>query len=236
MAIPLYLAKTAAEFASAQEQPTHLAWMACHFSPYGTGLTNVPTDLPKGSLLILNDRTPVHGHDPVRIRETLEEAVTALGCCGVLLDFQRPDYEEAKEIARELLNLPCPVCVSDIYAREHNCPVFLPPIPLTTPPEEYLAPWQGREIWLEAAACCAAITITESGCKETPYQSDGAFPFWDEALYCHYRIELLDDSVRFFLSRNKDDLTRLLENSAVFGVTQAVGLWQELIDDSPALP
>ena len=228
MAIPLYLAKTAAEFATNAEQPEKLAWMACHFSPYGTGLTNLPPQLPDGSLLILNDRTPVHGHDAKRIRETLEEAVTQLSCCGLLLDFQRPDCPETEIIVKELLTLPCPVCVSDLYARELDCPIFLPPVPLTVPVEEYLSPWQGREIWLEAATGCVSFTVTENGCSVSPFQQKGDFPFRDERLHCHYRTELRDDSAIFHVSRSKADLVALLEESSSFGVAKAVGLWQEL--------
>ena len=53
--IRLNLAMTAAELGAAP-LPSHPAWMACHFSPYSTGLTNLPPKLPQDSLLILNDR------------------------------------------------------------------------------------------------------------------------------------------------------------------------------------
>ena len=54
MAIRTYLAMTASEFAKADPLPPHVAWMACHFSPYDSGLTNLPRKLPTNSLLILN--------------------------------------------------------------------------------------------------------------------------------------------------------------------------------------
>lgn len=228
MAIPLYLSMTAAEFWGCRNLPTHTAWMACHFSPYGTGLTNLPTHLPKEALLILNDRTPVHGHDPKQIRQILADAVAALGCRAVLLDLQRAGSWETAAIVKEALSLPCPVCVSDIYARELDCPVFLPPVPLTCYPEEYLSPWQGREIWLEAATQSAAYTVTKTGCADSPCPAAGDFPFRDERLQCHYRTELKEDSVRFSIQRTKNDLTALLEQCAAFGVTTGVGLWQEL--------
>ena len=120
MEIPLYLSMTAVEFSQCRILPDHTAWMACHFSPYGTGLTNLPTHLPKNSLLILNDRTPIHRHNPKQIRQILEEVVTALDCSGILLDLQRRDCPEAKEIIRQLLTLPYPVGVSDNYAKEFS--------------------------------------------------------------------------------------------------------------------
>ena len=67
MAMARYLAMTAAEMMGGAPLPGKTAWMACHFSPYSTGLCNLPAALPPGSLLILNDRTPIHGHDPERI-------------------------------------------------------------------------------------------------------------------------------------------------------------------------
>ena len=52
MAIAQYLAMTAAEMIGSTFLPQKAAWMACHFSPYSTGLCNLPSALPPGSLLI----------------------------------------------------------------------------------------------------------------------------------------------------------------------------------------
>ena len=117
MAIHTYLAMTAAEFAATENLPEHVAWMACHFSPYGTGLSNLPHSLPPGSLLILNDRIPIYGHDPNRIGQQLLESAEIIHCSGLLLDFQRADVEESLRLAAHLISaLPCPVAVSDCYA------------------------------------------------------------------------------------------------------------------------
>ena len=229
MEIPLYLSMTAAEFAQCRKLPAHTAWMACHFSPYSTGLTNIPAYLPKGSLLILNDRTPIHKHDPMQIRLILEEIVSSFDCCAVLLDLQRGNSSEAKEIIKQLLTLPCPVCISDVYAEELNCPVFLPPVPLTLSPEEYLKPWKGREIWLDAATECAVFTVNNKGCQPQSCKPTDIFPHRDKQLYCHYRTELQENAVQFYLYRTKEDITDLLAHCAAFGVTTGVGLWQELI-------
>ena len=85
-----YLAMTPAEFNSVSQPPPDFAYMACHFSPYGTGLGNLPTVLPPKSLLILNDRTPIKGHDPDLVLETIEQLTENSPCDGLLLDFQRP--------------------------------------------------------------------------------------------------------------------------------------------------
>ena len=45
MGLPLYLAMTAAELSAAEALPRKMAYMACHFSLYGTGLSNIPEQL-----------------------------------------------------------------------------------------------------------------------------------------------------------------------------------------------
>jgi hypothetical protein len=67
-----------------------MAWMACHFSPYGTGLSNLPPNLPANAMVILNDRTPIHGHDS---KEILCQLNNLTPHC-LLLDFQRQAVEE----------------------------------------------------------------------------------------------------------------------------------------------
>ena len=229
MAIPLFLAMTAAEFTYRTLIPPHIAWMACHFSPYGTGLTNLPRNLPEGSLLIVNDRTPVCGHDPDRISQSLLDTAQNLKCCGILLDFQRPGCEQIGQIIEKTLTLPLPVAVSDLYAAEYACPVFLSPPAPHKPLAEHIAPWQGREIWLETALDSCIITVTDRGSTFAPLsaQTDG-LPFRDDALHCHYRIETGKDFARFTLVRAMDDIHPLLLEAETLGITQAVGLYQEL--------
>ena len=98
MALPLYLAMTAAEIRENPFLPGNTAYMACHFSPYGTGLSNLPRDLPPESLLILNDRTPIRGHDPQQIRDQLAQAMAQFQCLGLLLDFQRAGNDETRAL------------------------------------------------------------------------------------------------------------------------------------------
>ena len=230
MTLPLYLALTAAEMAGIRSTSLPLAHMACHFSAYGTGLSNLPKWLPAGSMLILNDRIPIHGHDPDLICDQLTEAITALHCNSLLLDFQRPGCKETTILAQKLVDvLPCPVGLSEAYAPDCSCPVFLPPPPPDTPLQVFLAPWQGREIWLEAALDGLQLRLTSDGCESiripSPALSGG---FADEALHCHYRIQENPDRVDFTLYRTREDLDALMQEAAQLGVTLAVGLWQEL--------
>jgi len=231
MALPLYLAMTAAEIEGSPALPARMAYMACHFSAYGDGLSNCPKSLPEGSLLILNDRTPICGHAPAQITAQLEEILELNACWGILLDFQRPDVAETAVLAKYLVHaLSCPVGVSAVYGRDLDCPIFLPPVPPDTQPETYLSPWRGREIWLEAALDGLEITLTEAGA------STSALPFCeatenahrDEMLHCHYHAQVSTAEARFTLCRTREDLDELLEEAESLGVAAAVGLWQEL--------
>ena len=126
MAIRPFLAMTAAEIAGNSALPERIAWMACHFSPFGLGLSNLPKELPPGSLLMVDDITPIHGHDPQIILEQLSFCAENLKCSGIVLDFQRPDCEETSSLVNMLTQiLPCPVAVSHFYANEGTSPVYL---------------------------------------------------------------------------------------------------------------
>lgn len=229
MAIPLYLAMTGMEARYASVMPQKMAWLSCLFSPYSTGVSNLPKQLPPDSLLILSDRTPICGHDPELIRSQLEEVITKLSCCGLLLDFQMPDNKELEALAKSLLDLPCPVALSEVYAKALPCPVFLPPVPPDTTPEHYLSHWKGREIWLEMALDSMTVEVTEQGIqrKDALACELSDTPFYDEALCCHYGISV-SDRITFQLQRQRPDLENLLVRAEALGVTRAVGLYQEL--------
>lgn len=224
MDIVHYLAMTAAEIGADPPLPSKIAWMACHFSPYGTGLSNLPRNLPEGSMVILNDRTPICGHDPERVAGQLLE----LDCDSLLLDFQRPEEPQTAAVIQAILDtLPCPVGVSACYAAELDCPIFLPPLPPHVPPAEYLAPWRGREIWLEAALDTVQLTITPEGCHIAVADPPESLPHQDLRLYCHYHIHVSPQEIRFTLRRTGEDLRSLLD-SRELGIARAVGLFQEL--------
>ncbi len=231
MVTDTFLAMTGAEILGKRSLPGNIGWMACHFSPYGTGLSNLPKELPAGSLLILNDRIPIHGHDPERIAAQLREVIEKLHCTGLLLDFQQPDSPETARITRHLSGaLSCPVAVSEPYAVELDGPVFLPPLPHHVALADYIAPWHGREIWLEAALDGEVITLTEGGAEANPL-SPAEFPesgHKEEVLHCHYCTELTENTAKFTLWRTNEDLTLLLEEADQMGISTTVGLYQEL--------
>ena len=231
MAIEPFLAMTAAEMRNISDFPPRIAWMACHFSPYGPGLSNLPKMLPPGSLLIVDDCTPPFRHNSALIADQLSDCVEYFRCCGVLLDFQRTGFEETKRITKQLAEaLPCPTVVSVSYADDLACPVFLPPVPPSVSLEAHLLPWKGRDIWLELGTEGEILTLTEAGCTVTPLpcpdpEQEG---FVDKTLHSHYTTETNEKAARFTLWRTKDDLNALLEETERLGIKHAIGLFQEL--------
>lgn len=230
MEIPLFLAMTAAEFQGAEVLPEHPAWMACHFSSYGTGISNIPQALPPGAMLMLNDRTPICGHDPEMVANALCDAAQRLKCDSILLDFQREGFQELTQVIQAVLErASCPVGVSVLYAREVDCPVLLPPIPPHVPPEEALIPWTGRELWLEVSSEGTAICVTPDGSHyaSLPCYSPGNTDHYEKELHCHYSIAVAEERIVFQLGRNEEDQRSLINAAKAFGVTQVLRLWQD---------
>ena len=229
MAIAPFLAITSAEIQYLTNLPPKIAWLGCHFSQSGQGLSNFPRWLPPGSLLILDDANSLDGHDPQLVCKQTKEIVAQWECAGVLLDFQRPNQEGGKDMAAAIAEaLPCPVAVSALYAEGLMCPVFLPPIPVSMPLEEALAPWKGRDCWLELALNGERITVTQSGATVSEWMESLPDGFREETLHCHYSLDLGENQANWTLWRTKEDIAALLEEAEGFGITTAVGLWQEL--------
>lgn len=220
-----FLAQTAAEIHFSLPEGTKKAWMACHFSSYGRGLSNLPESLPPGSMVILNDRIPIFGHDPNRVAAELSALAERLEISHIFLDFQRPGNEETAGVVRAVTQtLPCPVGVSEAYASQVDCAVCLGPVPPHLGAEEWICPWEGRKIWLEMAPVCRTYRIREDGCTWEDTALCAQFPLWDERAKCRYRIEVGEEAVHFSLQRGPREL-ELLRNTE--GIECFVGLYQE---------
>ena len=233
MALPLYLAVTGEDFSSPTLPSGKIAWMACQFSRYGTGLSGLPPELPSGSMLILNDALPFRNHRAEDILPQLQTLTTK--CSGVLLDFQRPYNEKLKQLISKLVtHLPCPVGVPPGYAKHLPCPVFLPPVPLNKTPKDYFSPWQGREIWLDIALDGLQITVTPQGSWYIPLPcpAPGKPIFTDTRLHCNYYTTLGENQAQFTLYRTRKLLNNLLATAEKQGVTRCIGLYQELFKTS----
>ena len=226
MEIAMYLAMTAAEFSTCGQFPERVAWLACHFSPSGPGLSNIPKSLPAHSLLMVDDSTPFQNHEPECIIRQLREAVSALEAQAVILDFQRPYDKDVQALVLKQQNeLPCPVAAPPEYA-QGDCPVFLPPCPLNKPLKNHLAPYRGRQIWLDAAPLPMQVTVTAKGSKSQvlSMQESSNTPHWESNLCCHYKIELEEERIVFTLVR---DFESWLTEAEKLGVSAAIGLYQE---------
>lgn len=223
MATGRYLAMRLAEFDPNGEIPPKTAWMVCPFSPEWT----TPPALAPGSLLILTDEEL-----PAEIdQEQIGQAVRAMDCAGVVLDFQKQKTAQTAAFAARLTaSLPCPVAVSEAYAAGLDCPVFLSPCPHHVPLSEHLAPWQGREVWLDLAVDAEVITLTAEGAVISPMVPEESPPLChrEERLHCHYSIETETDCARFTLWRTKEDVDNLQQKAEALGIKTFVGLRQEL--------
>lgn len=226
MVFALYFAMTAGEFRLCGTLPPKVAWLSCHFSPYGTGLSNIPSLFPQDGLLIVDDSSPVLNHDPTQIAEQIKSTRAS----SVLLDFQRPPTEKSLRMADALVSeLSCPVGVAESHAENLDCPVLLPPPPLYLPLEQYIKPWQDREIWLEVALgqACIAVTKEGLGILDNYFLPDSPIHFSQE-LACAYQLQPEDDRILFLLHRSRENLDCLLKQAEALGIARAIGLYQEL--------
>ncbi len=236
MPLPIYLAMTGAEFQSCVHFPKHCGWMACQFSPYGKGLTNIPQSLPNGSILMLNDQIEPQGHDPEEIVKQLSACCECLDISGVVLDFQKPGYPETDTLCRRIENdLACPVAVTPLYQTHQSKVLFLPPIPADTTVKEYLSPWQDREIFLELSPEAVTLEVSQSGCIRTmASESSDTFPWADDLLHTHYRTEVDPQYAHIYLKRTVEDQIAMMEEAAQMGVTAFLGLYQEACSICPS--
>ena len=124
MGIPQYLAMTDGEIAACARLPPRLARMGCHFSD--DGLVGLPQALPRGVLLVVDDRVSMAAQDPEYILDQLAEALEKLSCTGLLLDFQQKENAPQRELVRLLAReLTIPLAAPPAYAAE-GCRLFLP--------------------------------------------------------------------------------------------------------------
>ena len=201
MVLPLYLAMTPLEF-----RPI----------PHAAYLLLEPSDVPPGVLPVVTDRFPLDRQWLLRICQGRE---------AVLLDFERPPTAEVREIIR---NLPCPAAAPPGYADEG--PVFLSSAPLHVPMEEYLAPWKGREIWLEAAVQKQTVTITAEGCTVFPpcTNTDLTNGYYCEKLRCRFTQKFTENQAVFTLFDTSDTLKTKIRHASDLGTARFIGLYQEL--------
>ena len=223
----VFLAQTEREMA--EFLPKKLAYMALHFSPYDQGLTNAPKQLPEHSILLLDDSMQVTHHDTGLVIRQLQDLVNRFAPEAILLDFQGEYSESTENMASCILQaLPCPVAVTERYAKALHCPVFLSPPPVNKALSDYLSPWREQDIYLELGSEAAQFTVTEKGCSAMSLPNVHNLPLEDTRLHCHYSVTVKDDRAVFTISRTREDLAALATEAYGLGVKAVVGLYQEL--------
>lgn len=230
MEILPYLAVTGAELRENPTFPYPIAWLSCQFSARHQGLSNLPTALPRNSMVIISDQIPFQGHDIALMYQQVMQLISFESPSKILLDFQREHTEGLEELVDAFLQLPCPVAVSEAYSHNRDCPVFLSCPPLHIPLTDYLQPWKHREIWLEIAPAGALYRITESGCTVTPcpIKTEDSFPHRNSSPPLRYGLSETEDAVIFHLQRGKEEIDSMLKQAERCGIHTAVGLYQEL--------
>lgn len=223
----VYLASTQREIE--EFLPKKAAYLSCHFSSSGKGLSNLPQRLPEDSLLLVDDSMPVYGHETALVAEQLCALVAQFSPKAILLDFQRGWSAEAQEMAQAILrSVPCPVAVTESYAKALGCAVFLSAVPADVRLEKHLSPWLEQGVFLELSTCGLAIEMTQNGCKKAPLGAQAELPLYDNKLFCHYAVQVLSDKTAFTLARTGEDLAALADEALRLGAMGAVGLFQEL--------
>ena len=193
------------------------AWLVCPFVP-GFRLPEPPRD----GILVFTDSSPYAGQSP---EDILQGKASLLECSsGLVLDFQRPASGETRRFAEALRSaLPCPVACPPEYAEAG--PVFLPPLAPHIPPDAQLAPWRGRDIWLDLSPCPEKLILTKAGCREEPGSIPQAPGYADDGLLCHYCIDIsAPTQVQFTLWRTREDLQSLAKRA---GIAHCLALRQE---------
>ena len=225
----VYLAATMRELE--EFLPKKAAFLSCHFSAAGQGLSNLPSDLPKKSLLLVDDSMPVCGHDPGVVVKQLQDLVEKFDLNAILLDFQGEKDTQLLHMAKAILQgVPCPVAVTEQYAKELGCPVFLSSSPVDTALHRHLSRWLEQGVFLEIAPGGMQIEVTQAGCKKVPisFGNTQFLSLFHEELCCHYHVEVFNDKAVFTLGRTNEDLAQLADKALALGALGVVGLYQEL--------
>lgn len=238
MDLQCYIAFTAAEIYAADHIICTPAWMACHFSTYHTGLSNLPQRLTPDSMVIVNDRTPPHKHDKQLIVEQLNRLADTLRVQCFLLDFQRKEQDETHEIAQYLsANLNRPTGISEAYGQTGSGPVFVSMPPPHGSLTQHMEKLRDRELWLELATEEELAVVDSNGCSffsgEIMPHSDQLF--YDKTLHSKYCLQLDSSSAKFHIRRDEHCIAGILEEAKKLGIKKAVGLYQQFGSSLPEM-
>jgi hypothetical protein len=205
--------------------------MACHFSPYGLGLSNLPRQLPEGAVILVSDRIPPGGHDAGVVVSQLEELAQQFHPKAIVLDLERTGDDFCAELAAKCDSISgTETVVAAAYAEGLQCSVFLGAAQLWTPAEQWLRPWSGRRIWAECVLQRALVRITEDGAvyRELPWEPPRQEVLADGQQAVVYGVREQADAVEVMLWRGKEQLALWMEKLEKLGVEHFLGLYQQL--------
>lgn len=222
MAINFYLAMMAEEISNYASFPENTAFIYCPFD----AKADISRDIPPDVILVLTDSSPVKPE----LAEPVAHWIRRSCCKAVLLDFQLPEQKNSGLFARNLQQmLTCPVVISECYASDLDCPVFLSPLPHHRALQDHIAPWAGREIWLDIHPMSEQLLLTEQGAAIRTisdfYAAEHSHA--DSRLHCHYSIALEQNAANFTFWRTDEDWQALMEEMEQCGIHHAIGLYQE---------
>ncbi len=235
MSIPLFLAITPAEFAHLPELPNPLAWMSVRLSLTSPGLSNVPSQLPPGSLIIFDDKTPWSGHSVELVCKEMTTLLLNTKAYGLLLDFERAPTPETillvKALSQCCKEIGIPLAAPEGYGGDESVAVFTSPFPCWKKPTETSN--DHRALWLDASPTAHALRITQDHAvgialpypPETPPEEDQIH--WDESLHCAYWTDFDGDGLVITMYRTPEKTTELLAELPSSPFRLAVGVWRE---------
>lgn len=201
--------------------------MACHFSLSGTGISNLPEELPGGSILVLSDEIPEAGHDPAQVAGELEAALRGFHCSGILLDFERECTVRGGQIARQIAAMAQSLGILCAMPEQWippgiECAVFasLPPL-LNQPPL-----WD-RPVVLELAPRRMTLILDKDGATPTPWTDPPGDPpsLLDPLKGLRYCCQPRGDALVVHIEDTGKSLLKALQWPEVLC---GVGLWGEI--------
>lgn len=199
-----------------------VAWMACRFAQRQPGLENLPSQLPPGSLIMVDDLQPIFGHSPARVARQLESLCKKHRSAGIILDLQRKKTPQAMQMVKALLQIKeIPIALTPEYAREFSCPVLVT-VPIHLKLQQVVAPWKGREIWLDIPM--GQVNLRQGKVTEEKSSHSGSYQ-WDRFLCCGYAKTGQD---AYTLCRTKAMLPKILDEAAKLGIAKALILASEI--------
>lgn len=194
-------------------------------APFSPGLLIGPSRLPKGSVAVFTDRVTPTFHQSGRIAGELKALMKTLHSPALILDWTGELSPWLEELLKQLCGVQ--LVLPPHLAGKEDSAVLVPSV-VEKSLEDLLAPWNGRQIWLDMVSSAAQLTLTRNGCEVVPWQASiREGDLYDETLCCQYRVETAQEEARFYLYETQQTRMKKLEKARSLGVAGAIGLWKD---------